>query len=189
MHFVVMTFAVVVSSLAVAHAADQPAPAADNSVQFDGNVLKLASQEEAQGQTLKEYIPDGESLETWTKLASVRQYDNLNDPRAVVTALIEQLKKQYPNSPSSAIQNPTTGEVIVDFVVWPPDGSFVEFDVFKYRKHAEGGLIAEQYALREYQDVEGFLKGLRPVRERLVELMADGLQPGHEPVEVRTNAE
>jgi hypothetical protein len=175
-------------SMALVHAADESAPQAEDSIQFDGNVLSLASQEEAPGQSLKEYIPAGESLETWTKLASVREYDHLDDPKAVAGALIDKLKKQYPNSPSSVIQNPTTGEVIVDFVVWPPDGSFVEFDVFKYQKRAEGGLIAQQYALREYQDVEGFLKGLRPVRERLVELMADGLQPSREATEVRTKA-
>ncbi len=181
--------AVCACSIPLAHSADKNAPPAEHSVRFDGNVLNLASQEQGSGRTLKEYIPEGETLETWTKLASVRQYDNLHDPKAVVGALIEELRKQYPESPSSVIQNPTTGEVIVDFVVWPPDGSFVEFDVFKYQKRAEGGLIAEQYALREYRDVEGFLKGLRPVRERLVELMADGLQPGHEPTEVRTKAE
>jgi hypothetical protein len=172
----------------LASAEDQAQPAATETVEFDGNVLGLASQEEEPGQSLKEYIPTGETLETWTKLAAIRQYKDFDDPKLMVGSLVKQLNKQYPESPSSIIENPTTGEVIVDFVVWPPDASFVEFNVFKYSKNPEGGLISEQYALREYNDAEGFLKGLRPVRERLVELMTDGLQPG-QPVEVKTNAE
>ena len=79
--------------------------------------------------------------------------------------------------------------MIVDFVVWPADASFVEWNVFKYAKRPEGGVVAEQYALRAYEDSEAFLKGLRPVRERLVELMTQGLQPGDAPLEVKTQAE
>ncbi len=74
---------------------------------------------------------------------------------------MQQLKKEYPDSPSSIIENPQTGEVIVDFVVWPADASFVEWNVFKYAKRPEGGVVAEQYALRAYEDSEAFLKGLR----------------------------
>jgi hypothetical protein len=78
---------------------------------------------------------------------------------------------------SFLIQNPTTGEVIVDFVTWPEDQAFVEFNVFKYSRKPGGGLVGQQYALREYQDTSVFLRGLRPVRERLVGLMAkEGLR-------------
>jgi hypothetical protein len=72
---------------------------------------------------------------------------------------------------------PETGDVIVDFVVWPPDVSFVEFNVFKYSKREEGGIEAQQYAVRAYgKEGQEFLKGLKAVRERLVPLMAeDGL--------------
>jgi hypothetical protein len=76
------------------------------------------------------------------------------------------------------IENPATGEVIVDFVTWPADHAFVEFNVFKYARRAGGGLIAQQYALRDHQDTTAFLRGLRPVRERLGGLMAkEGLRP------------
>jgi hypothetical protein len=42
----------------------------------------------------------------------------------------------------------------------------------KYRRKPGGGLVAQQSALRDYQDVTAFLRGLKPVRERLVGLMA-----------------
>ena len=39
---------------------------------------------------------------------------------------------------------------IIDFLVGPPDNSFVEYNVFKYAKRPAGGIIAQQYALRAY---------------------------------------
>ncbi|MEX2114893.1 MAG: hypothetical protein WD845_16995 [Pirellulales bacterium] len=189
MRFAIAALACMACCSTVARASDDSAGPAKESVRFDGHLLDLASQDETPGQSLKEYIPAGETLEHWTKLAAIREYDALDDPKPVVGEFLQQLKKQYPESPCSVIENPTTGEVIIDFVVWPADASFVEFNVFKYQKRTGGGLIAEQYALREYQDAEGFLKGLRPVRERLVELMTEGLQRDGDPVEVKTNAE
>ncbi len=189
MRFAAIVFVTLMGNSAFVQAMDPAPPTMSETVEFDGNVLELASLEDSPGQSLKEFIPAGETLETWTKLAAIREYKDFDDPKLMVGSLVKQLNKQYPDSPSSIIENPTTGEVIVDFVVWPPDASFVEFNVFKYSKNPTGGLVSQQYALREYKDAEGFLKGLRPVRERLVELMTDGLRPGNEPVEVKTNAE
>jgi hypothetical protein len=142
------------------------------SVSFDGVTFVLASTTENPGEQVKEYLPEGQKFESWTKLAAVREYPKLNDPRAVAENLVRALKQQNPQAPSSIIQNPKTGEVIVDFVTWPSDQSFVEFNVFKYSKKEGGGLIAQQYALREYQDTATFLKALKPVRTRIVDLMA-----------------
>jgi hypothetical protein len=164
-------------------------PKAGQTVQFDGETLTLAYEGEQSGDTIKEFLPAGQKLDSWTKLAAIRQYAGLDDPLALAAQTIKQLKKDYPLSPSSIIQNPKTGEVIVDFVVWPEDASFVEFNIFKYRRRPGGGLTTEQYALRSYRDQEGFLKGLRPVRARLVELMAaKGLESAAagEPRQVKT---
>lgn len=149
-------------------------PAAQpESVTFDGHTLVFASQDKNAGESLREYIPAGEKLESWTRLASIREYPNLDDPKAVVANLIKLMKQQYPQARHAVMENKETGEVLVDFVVWPPDESFVEFNVFKYSRRDGGGLVAQQYALRNYEDPKGFMRGLRPVRERLVKLMAE----------------
>lgn len=146
-------------------------------VTFDGQVLVFAWQGGVAGETAREYIPAGEKLESWTKLASIREYPKLDDPRAVAANLVRALKQQNPAAQSAIIENPTTGEVIVDFVTWPADRAFVELNVFKYSRKPGGGLVAQQYAVRDYQDTTAFLRGLKPVRERLVGLMAkEGLR-------------
>jgi hypothetical protein len=147
------------------------------SVRFDGQTLLMAFEQHSADESLEEFIPAGENIERWTHLAAIRQYQNLHEPGPIVKMMAKRLKEKNPQAPFSIIENPTTGAVIIDFVTWPEDGSFAEFNIFKYSKRAGGGLVAEQYALRAYEDWQTFLKGLRPVRERLVDLMAkDGLQ-------------
>jgi hypothetical protein len=73
---------------------------------------------------------------------------------------------------SSNLDNARPLATMVDFVTWMPDNSFAEFNVFKYSKRQGGGLVAQQYALRAYKGITNFLKGLGPVRKRLVDLMA-----------------
>ena len=170
-----------VLALGLAWAVHADGQAPPKRLAFDGQILVLAWQGGSPGETVREYIPLAEKLESWTKLASIREYPKLDDPRAVAANLVRALKQQNPAAQSAMIENPATGEVIVDFVTWPADRAFVELNIFKYARKPGGGLVAQQYALRDYQDTTGFLRSLGPVRERLVGLMAkEGLRPAPE---------
>ncbi len=148
------------------------------SVEFDGETLTLAWEGGVPTDPIKEYIPADQDLETWTKLASIRIHSDLNDPEQIVAAVASELKKQNPRYPSDYQVDPETGAVVIEFVMWPGEGvageaDFVEYNVFKYERRPEGGLVAQQYALRAYRgDVVDFLRGLDPVKKRLRELMA-----------------
>lgn len=169
----------VILVLGIPALSEEPAAKKKEVVRFDGQTLTLAWEGNNPDESVKEYIPEGEKLESWKKLASIREYPKSNDPKALATELVQTLKKQNPNAPSSMIENPKTGEVMVDFITMPPNNSFVEFNVFKYGPKPGGGVVAQQYALREYKDITTFLKGMKPVRERLLELMVTtGLQKG-----------
>lgn len=153
--------------------AEEPAAETKESVTFDGQTLKLAFEGSNPGSTMKEYIPDGETFETWTKLAGIFEYPEHDDPMALVQAVDKLLKEKNPQAQSAILENEKTGDVTIDFITWPEDGSFVEFNVFKYHKNGNDGVIAWQYAVREYKDTVAFLEELRPLRERLVALMAE----------------
>jgi hypothetical protein len=171
--------------LASSFVADEPNSQANEQVRFDGQTLGLAFEGEDPGATIREYLPAGEKLDNWTRLAAIRRFEHLDDPVAYAEATIKQLKQKYPQSPSAIVENAASGAVVLDFVVWPDDASFVEFNVFRYEKRPGGGLISQQYAVRAYGDkAEPFLMGLRDVRQRLVEKMAgDGLR-----LETKTSA-
>ena len=154
--------------------AQEKAAGTKESVSFDGTTLFLAATGDNRAERVREYLPEGQKFESWTKLASIRELPNLNDPRAVAENVLRALKQQNPGAQSDMIQNRKTGDVIIDFVTWPPDNAFVEFNIFRYSRKEGGGLVAQQYALREYQDTAAFLKALKTLRTRLIDLMAKG---------------
>lgn len=157
-------------------------PESKESLTFAGETLELAWQGSNQGESVREFIPEGEELESWTKLASIREYDELNDVPALVGAFVRVLKERYPRSTAQIFENDETGASMIEFTVWPGDGEmldapFVEYNIFKYEKRPEGGAVAQQYALRAYSDTEEFLKKLEPNKKRLLDEMGDkGLQ-------------
>ena len=158
--------------------ADDQFSAPKESLTFDGQTLYLAFENNSRppGEHIKEYIADGEKLDSWTRLAAFHTYPQPDDPKFFAANLIRIMKQDNPDAQGRVIQNPTTGEVIVDFVTWDAGGAFAEFNVFRIAKNTGGGLVAEQYAVRDYKDVRAFLKNLGPLRQRLVALMAkDGL--------------
>jgi hypothetical protein len=157
---------------------DENVSVAKETVQFDGQTLELAFTGDDSEATIKEFVPEGEKLDSWTRLAAIREFEELDNPVDYGLATIEQLKKQYPKSPSAIKEDPDTGAVILDFVVWPEDASFVEFNVFRLEKRAGGGLVSQQYAVRAYGDAaEPFLKDLASERARLVgQMTSQGLQ-------------
>jgi hypothetical protein len=156
-------------------AAPEAAASADlkkESILFDGHTLELAFEGDNPGSQIKEFLLPGENLERWTKLAAIHEFPELKDRQQYASSMIRTLKEQYPDCPSAVFSDPKSGDIIVDFVVWPKDASYVEFNIFRVEKNPAGGLIAKQYALREYKDTEKFLSELKPLRQRLLNLMA-----------------
>lgn len=148
-------------------------------VRFDGQTLPLAFQNNNNGDTIKEYIPAGETLEHWTKLAALYEYPGLDDPQAVVDALVERLKERGADIPYDVRTNSQTKAVIVDFLIWPEgaatpqDAEYVEYNIFRYEPKRGGGLTAQQYAIRSYDNTREFVANLRTSKTRLIEQMTN----------------
>lgn len=141
-------------------------------VRFEGQTLVLASSNAGAEGSVREFIPEGEKLASWTRLAALREYPKLDDPMAVGQNVLRQLKERYPDANSAIIRNPSTGEVIVDFLVTSPDQKFMEFNIFKYTRKPGAGLSCQQYALRAYGDPRAFLVELKSRRKALIDAMA-----------------
>jgi len=147
--------------------------AAPASLRFDGETFHSVFNDRGEAGPFTEYLRKGENLDTWVKLMGVYQFPKLKDPTEAVKAFADGVKASNPQAQTAMISNPDTGEAILDFVTWTEDGSFVEFNVWKYRKNPDGGLVALQFAQRCYdKDPEAFFKKLRSERLRLVALMA-----------------
>jgi hypothetical protein len=166
-----------VSAMSSAHAKAPKSVAPPEYVKFDGLQLNLAWQSENPELPVAEFIPEGETLEKWTHLASIRQFPEQDDPQALAKTTVEGVAEQYPGAPTNLVNDPKGSDAVIEFVVSPPDDSFAEYNLFKYAKDPAGGVVAEQYALRGYGDRQKFLDSLTECRQRLLdEMAASGLQ-------------
>ena len=107
------------------------------------------------GDKLVEFVRESESFERWTKLVGFRyqQMPHLeNDPVKVALALAQKVKASNPKAQSSAIANKDNTEAIVDFVTWPPDGTFMEFNVFRYVRSEDGNAVVSLQLAHRFTD-------------------------------------
>ena len=147
-------------------------------IQFGGETLNFASKAgNADGTAVIEYLPAGQNLEKWTKLAAVWTYAEINEPQRLAGAILDDLNKKGPDAAAHKNDSQNPDEAVIDFLAWPDDKSYVEFNVWKFRKREGGGVVGEQYAVRDYTDPKKFVSELGPQREKLVKEMIDsGLQ-------------
>ena len=104
------------------------------------------------GDKLLEFVRETETFEKWTKLVGIR-YQQLpgvgNDPKRVAQGMARIVKTTNPKANSRIITNKQTSEALIDFLTWPPNGAFLEFNVFRYVKSKDGnGVISLQFAKR-----------------------------------------
>lgn len=142
------------------------------SLTFDGIKFAKAFSDTSVAGPFSEYLPNGQKLESWTQLMGIYQFPKLKDPKAAAVNLGAMIKEQNPGAQFQVLENEEAGIAMVDFVTWPADSAYVEFNIWKYRKASGGGLIAVQYAERAYSDQEGFLKKLRARRDAVIPMMA-----------------
>ena len=74
-------------------ATEQASTVAEKTVTSTAMSLKLAYEGESGGDSIHEFIPSDETLETWTRLAAIREYPDLNNPLDFAEAIVKELKE------------------------------------------------------------------------------------------------
>jgi hypothetical protein len=97
---------------------------------------------------LIEFVREPESLQNWTKMVAYR-WQALpganNNPSQVVRNMANLLQSK--GLRFSMIENPQTGEALIDFLASDQRG--LEFNVFKYKQSRDGlGVVSVQWAQR-----------------------------------------
>jgi len=120
---------------------------------FDGeSFTKIFVGKPPNGDKLLEFVRESETFEKWTKLIGYR-YQQLpmlgNDPEKAAEAMAQIIKSTNPQAQSRVIANKKTNEALIDFLTWPPDLEYMEFNVFRYTKSTDGkALVSLQLAYR-----------------------------------------
>lgn len=147
---------------------------AAESVTFDKTKFVLAYAPKDSPVDIREYLPEGETLEKWTLMLSSRVFKKLNDPEAYAEQLAKQVTESDPNARSQIFRSDKTGAIVVDFLVFSPAGSgprFAEWNLMRVAKRPKGGLLVTQYAHRFYSVDNTTAKTINADRDRLLPLL------------------
>ena len=153
-----------------------PSPDAEKPrIVFDGETFIFAWEGASPTVKIKEFLPAGQNFDNWTRLVAINEYPNVDDPREFAQVMLDSLKQQNPKAGTQLQANDKTGEVVLDFVTWPEDKSYVEFDVFKFHRLDGGGIVGEQFAQRTYtaEEQKTLHDGLAKLKQRVLPQMAE----------------
>jgi len=177
-----LTFCLLAAAAAPSHGVEPKNALPKASIFFDGHTMRLADATANEAMTLMEFVPDGQTLDTWTSLAAIYSYHNARiGPRKRADALVAQIRKTHPESPVSSIDSPDARQSVVSFALWSEGEKFVEFSVFAFGTSDDTD-IGLQYSVRTKSSPEAFLqRDIDPLRDRLVKLiLREGMQVSHE---------
>jgi hypothetical protein len=144
---------------------------ADEPVSFGGEDYAVAHRDVREvGNSLVELVRDGDAIESWQKLVAFHRFPDLKGtPKEAAHGLAAMLRQRDPSARFAMIENPTTGEVIIDFMTGEESSDVVEFNVFKYARHPSGnGIVAFQFAER-FKLGEADRDEVKKVREAAVD--------------------
>lgn len=121
---------------------------------------------------LREYLPAGETLSSWTRLASVRVFPDLDNPSAFLKKVAEGVKRSHPAARYQLLEPKDGGPLVLDFLTFPPQGSrdnYAEWNLMR-AEHIDGkGLVVYQYALRIYGPSEGSASEINAERAKMLD--------------------
>ena len=162
-----------VAALTVALVAISAAPASDRSITFDEVTYTRQFIGNMNPGGLAEYVRPTETVDNWTTLVAVRNFPKLNDAAGAAAQLVRTLKASNPDARFQLLVKEDQSEAMVDFITWPKDGAYAEFNVFRYLKQpGYAGLIAYQFACRFTDTGPDATARIRQDRQRWVEAMS-----------------
>ena len=111
-----------------------------------------------------------ETLRGWTKLITLHAFANGNNAARAAATLANLVRERHKGAKYKVINNPKTGEAIIDFLISVPNSELLEFNVFKYAP-AGNELVALQFARRvKLGEIDG--EELAEIRKQAIDEMA-----------------
>lgn len=134
-------------------AAAAPAAGQLHPIMLDGEAFIRASTAPVpEGDRRIDFVRENETSIAWTKLVSFRrqQLPQLgNDPVQVAKAMMKLVKAANEKAQARLIVNDENTEAVLDFLSWPPDAKYMEFNVLRYARASDGNaVVALQFAHR-----------------------------------------
>ena len=118
-------------------------------IKYDGEVYSNKYTKNSPPINLVEYVRKNETIKNWTKLIAIRNYTNLNNPKAAATNLARTVKQHNSKANFHILESKDKTEAQIDFLTWPKSNKYMEFNIHRYMKvKGYKGLISYQFAYR-----------------------------------------
>lgn len=118
----------------------------------DLKLVKAFAPADAENQ-LREYLPKGDSLTRWNRLASVRVFKSEKNAQKYLERVAGMVRKSHPSARAEFFKNEEKKETVLDFITFAPADSlehFAEWNMMRAKFVKGTGLVVYQYALRLY---------------------------------------
>ena len=113
---------------------------------------KVARVDTEAGVLVYRYIRDTETFEDWTTSVTYTLYRNpsVGDrPKSVATVIVSSLQNSNPQAKYNLTGNEEGTEVILDFLTWPADKEYMEYDVYRIESGQKGeGVYVLQFSVK-----------------------------------------
>lgn len=134
-----------------------PARADDPTIDFAGNTYKLEFVGGTPGFPVNEYLVDGETVEDWRTMVSVRQFPNFDSAEEYVKLYVEKLQPHLVCD--AVVHSPedesTTNDLTVEAYLAPANRAYIEYNLFRFVvEPGVKGLKAYQFAIRGEYNLE-----------------------------------
>ena len=124
-----------------------PAVAAGQSIEFAGQQYVEQFESATPDLRLMEFVRPEETVDNWTTLLAFRNFPKLDDPGQSAAAVGKTLQQMQPEAKYRLLEKEDGSEAIIDFLTWPADGSYLEFNIHRYmKKPGFPGLVSYQFA-------------------------------------------
>ncbi|WP_139325878.1 hypothetical protein [Thalassolituus maritimus] len=113
---------------------------------------KVARVDTEAGVLVYRYIRDTETFEDWTTAVTYTLYRNpsVGDrPKSVATVIVSSLQNSNPQAKYNLTGNDEGTEVVLDFLTWPADKEYMEYDVYRIESGQTGeGVYVLQFSVK-----------------------------------------
>jgi len=120
---------------------------------------------------LREYLPEGERLEHWNRLASVRVFKTEKNAQKYLERVAATVRKSGPAARAEFFRNEQKKEAVLDFITFAPPASpehFAEWNMMRAKFVEGAGLVVYQYALRLYVIDDDSIKMITSERRKMM---------------------
>lgn len=140
------------------------APAMAEEIHFNNDIFKLKYNDfsELTNCYENEYFLNNETKDNWNKMVGIYYYPEISNPLKFADKECKDIESNEINVLLKFIENKQADKAALSYLQngYENEKNFFEYNIFKYEKHPQKGMMALRYAIRYYFKNDAGIKAL-----------------------------